>query len=173
MDAAEEIKRYGEFFEANYKAQLFEASRKGEKFVIVDFSELSKFEPALAERLLDNPEDSIRAAEISLEQFDIDTNKFRVRFKNIPLSQKLMIKDIRSEHINKFLFLTGLVRQKSDVRPQVTNAKFECPSCGNVISVIQLDKKFKEPTRCGCGKKGKFRLLSKEFVDALFEQNAS
>ena len=32
--------------------------------------------------------------------------------------------------------------------------------------MIQLDKKFKEPTRCGCGRKGKFRVISKELVDA-------
>src|SRR3989338_2005561 len=166
MDAADEIKRYGEFFEASYKAQILEASRKGEKFLIVDFAELSKFDPVLAEKLLDSPEDSIRAAEISAEQFDIDASKFRIRFCNLPLSQLMRVRDIRSDHLNKFLFLRGLVRQKSDVRPQVTSAKFECPSCGNVISVLQLDKKFKEPTRCGCGRKGKFRLLSKEFVDA-------
>jgi replicative DNA helicase Mcm len=64
------------------------------------------------------------------------------------------------------MVIEGVVRQKSDVRPQVTSSKFECPSCGNIISVLQLDSKFKEPTRCGCGRKGKFRLLSKEMVDA-------
>jgi replicative DNA helicase Mcm len=32
--------------------------------------------------------------------------------------------------------------------------------------VLQLDTKFKEPTKCGCGRKGKFTLLSKELVDA-------
>ncbi|MEM4336987.1 MAG: minichromosome maintenance protein MCM [Candidatus Woesearchaeota archaeon] len=166
MDVADEIKKYSEFFETNYKAQIVEASRRGEKFIVIDFAELSKYDLNLAERLLDNPEESIRAAEISLEQFDIDSSKFRVRFKNLPLSQLLFIRDIRSEHLGKFISLRGIVRQKSDVRPQVTSAKFECPSCGNVLSVLQVDKKFKEPSRCGCGRKGKFRLLSKEFVDA-------
>lgn len=59
-----------------------------------------------------------------------------------------------------------MVRQKSDVRPQVTNARFECPSCGNIISILQLDKQFREPTRCGCGRKGKFTLIGKELIDA-------
>jgi len=31
---------------------------------------------------------------------------------------------------------------------------------------LQLDRSFKEPARCGCGRKGKFRLVSKELVDA-------
>ena len=77
-----------------------------------------------------------------------------------------MIRNIRSKHINKFVHVEGIVRQKSDVRPQVTAAKFECPVCGNVINVLQLNGSFKEPSKCGCGRKGKFTLLSKELVDA-------
>jgi replicative DNA helicase Mcm len=46
------------------------------------------------------------------------------------------------------------------------NAKFECPSCGTVISVLQIEKKFREPSRCSCGRKGTFHLLSKVMVDA-------
>ena len=90
----------------------------------------------------------------------------RIRFKNLPESQKILIRNIRSKHIGKFLLIEGAIRQKSDVRPQVTSAKFECPSCGNIINVLQLDSSFKEPSRCGCGRKGKFRLSSKELVDA-------
>ncbi len=166
MEAAEQIKKFQEFLENYYKTELLEAARTGKKFLIIDFLDLAKFDPGLSELLLENPEDVIKAAEIAIEQFDIDAKDFKVRFKNLLDSQKMNIRDIRSEHIGKFLFVVGLVRQKSDVRPQVTSAKFECPSCGNVLTVLQLDTKFKEPTRCGCGRKGKFRLLSKELVDA-------
>ena len=34
------------------------------------------------------------------------------------------------------------------------------------MTVLQLDTKFREPTKCGCGRKGKFRLISKEMIDA-------
>ena len=33
------------------------------------------------------------------------------------------------------------------------------------MNVLQLDKKYKEPTRCGCGRKGKFKEISKALVD--------
>jgi replicative DNA helicase Mcm len=166
MEAAEQIKKFQEFLDNYYKTDLLEAARKGKKFLIIDFADLVKFDPELSELLLETPEDVIKAAEIAIEQFDIDAKDFKVRFKNLLESQRINIREIRSEHIGKFLFVVGLVRQKSDVRPQVTSAKFECPSCGNVLTVLQLDTKFKEPTRCGCGRKGKFRLLSKELVDA-------
>src|SRR3989338_5314227 len=34
------------------------------------------------------------------------------------------------------------------------------------MTILQLDTKFKEPSRCSCGRKGHFRLLSKDLVDA-------
>lgn len=165
IEPTEVIRRFQEFFEKNYESEITEKVRKGETFINLDFSFLSSFDPELSEELLDEPEEAIKAAEIALERYEVNKN-FRVRVKNVPDSMQIMIKDVRSEHINKFLFTKGLVRQKSDVRPQVTSARFECPACGNVITVLQLDQKFKEPNSCGCGRKGKFRLLSKELVDA-------
>ena len=123
-----------------------------------------EFDHELADELLENPEETIKAIEIALSE--IEDIKLKIRFNNLPNDQKIMIKDIRSKHIGKLLLIEGVVRQKSDVRPQVISARFECPSCGNVINILQLDSSFKEPNRCGCGRKGKFRLLSKELVDA-------
>tara|TARA_Y100000034_G_scaffold14075_1_gene14719 strand:+ start:26740 stop:28758 length:2019 start_codon:yes stop_codon:yes gene_type:complete len=167
MDASEQIKIFQEFLETNYHAKLLEKIRKGHNTFTIDFLELSKFNPELADLMLDQPEDVIRAAEIAVEQFDLPKPiaNFRIRIKNLSQLQEILIREIRSTHIGKFLCVKGTVRQKSDVRPQVTNARFECPSCGNIISVIQLDQKFKEPSRCGCGRKGKFRLLSKKLID--------
>jgi replicative DNA helicase Mcm len=167
MEAAEQIKKFYEFIESNYHAKLLEAIRKGDNFLVIDFMELAKFDPDLANELLDNPEEVIKAAELSIEKFDLESDvKLRMRFRNLPESQKIFIRDIRSKHIGKLMFVEGVVKQKSDVRPQVTAAKFECPSCGNTINILQLDGSFREPSRCGCGRKGKFTLLSKELVDA-------
>src|SRR3989344_3203902 len=167
MDAEEQLRAFTEFFDLNYKAELLEKIRKGEVFIIIDFGEIVNYNPELANDILETPEELVRTAESSVIQMDLGEIKhFHVRFRNLPKSQHIMIRDIRSNHIGKFLYIDGAVRQKSDVRPQVTSARFECPSCGNIISVLQLDKKFQEPSRCGCGRKGKFHLLSKELIDA-------
>ena len=89
-----------------------------------------------------------------------------MRVVNLPESSRIMIRNVRSKHLGRFLLTEGIVRQKSDVRPQVIAARFECPSCGNAISVLQLDNKFQEPNRCSCGRKGRFKLLEKSLVDA-------
>ena len=167
MDATDQIQRFGEFFEQTYKAEILEKARKGENFLETDFAELSKFDPELADILLDEPEEVLKAAALSLEHFDVkDASNFEIRMENLSESQKIMIRNVRSKHLGKFLTMEGTVRQKSDVRPQVTAAKYECPQCGSVMPVLQLDKKLKEPNRCSCGRKGKFRLLHKELVDA-------
>ena len=167
MDATELIRKIQEFFEKNYYAELLEKIRKNEKFINVDFSRISSFDPDIADFLLDHPEEILKAAELAIEQIDAKNGKgFAMRVVNIPESSRILIRNVRSRHLGKFLCTEGIVRQKSDVRPQVTAARFECPSCGNAISVIQLDNKFKEPSRCSCGRKGRFKLLEKSLVDA-------
>ena len=168
MNVEEQVRRFQEFLEKNYKAKLAEKVRKGEVFLEVDFSKLAKFDPEIADIILEQPEDLIKAFELSVEQFDLskDVENFKIRLANLPESQNIMVSEIRSKDLNKLFMIKGVVRQKSDVRPQVISAKFECPSCGNVISVLQLDTVFKEPSKCGCGRKGKFRLISNEMVDA-------
>ncbi|NJL44056.1 MAG: minichromosome maintenance protein MCM [Nitrosarchaeum sp.] len=168
MDVGRQIELFKEFFETHCMDALAEQLRAGEKFIIVEFGQLSEFVPDLAELLLENPEDTIRAAELAVERTELvgDKKNFRVRFRNPPESQNISIRDIRSKHIGELLQMKGLVRNKSDVRPQVTSAKFECPSCGVILPILQLEQKFQEPTQCSCGRKGKFRLLSKELVDA-------
>lgn len=167
IEASEQIRLFHEFLESSCYSQIVDNLRKDRKFVAVDFAELSKFDLDLTNELLENPEDAIKAAEIAVAQFDLENIQgLKVRFFNLPDSQEIMIRNVRSSHIGRLMKVDGVVRQKSDVRPQVTAAKFECPVCGNVINVLQLEGSFKEPSKCGCGRKGKFMLLSKELVDA-------
>ncbi|MEK6900855.1 MAG: hypothetical protein AABX37_00770, partial [Nanoarchaeota archaeon] len=167
LEVDEQIKIFKEFVEQNYYPHLLETVRKGGSFLVLDFAELVKFNTDLAEELLEAPEELLKAGELAIREFDLPQKipKFNIRMTSLPESQKVRISDIRSKHLSKFIWMEGIIRQKSDVRPHVTAAKFECPSCGNILNILQLDKKYKEPTRCGCGRKGKFKEISKELVD--------
>jgi len=152
------------FFET-YKKEIGESIRKGKRVVFVNFEDLSSNSPDLAEALIANPEEMLEILETALEGSGLIKTP-RIRFNDLPETQKVKIRTIRANHLNKLIYFEGLVRQASEVRPQVVNAKFECPSCGTVISVLQIEKKFREPSRCSCGRKGQFRLMSKTMVDA-------
>jgi len=163
-DTEELINEAKSFFNVN-KKQIGESIRRGKKVVSVDFEDLASNSPILSEALIGNPEDILQILETALEETGLIKGP-RIRLSNLPGTQKVKIRTIRAEHLNQLIFFEGLVRQASEVRPQVINAKFECPSCGTVISVLQIEKKFREPSRCSCGRKGQFRLISKIMVDA-------
>ncbi|MEK6835435.1 MAG: minichromosome maintenance protein MCM [Nanoarchaeota archaeon] len=166
LDATEQIERFKEFIQATYEDYLHNLVAHGVNVLKVDFTELAKFDLELADELLENPEDTIRAAELAIDSMELISKGFRVRLFNLPKDQFIFIRDIRSTHLNKLMYTEGIVRQSSSVRPKVTSAKFECPACGNTITMLQIDTKFREPTRCSCGRRGSFRLIGKDLVDA-------
>jgi len=147
-----------------HKKELGESLRKGNNVIYIDFMKLTEFSNKLSDEILTNPEETLRLMELAIEESGL-VRDVRVRLYNLPKSQEIKVRNIRSRHLNELIVLEGIIRQASDVRPQVVNAKFECPSCGTVISVLQIDKKFREPSRCSCGRRGGFKLISKEMVD--------
>jgi replicative DNA helicase Mcm len=166
-DIFTQIERIKEFVETVYPSQLNDIVKSGKKSLIIDFKEFSKYDVELAEQLLNEPLEVTQHFEMALDQIEISTNKnLRIRFTNLPTTQGISIRNIRSHNLGNLMTMEGIVRQASDVRPQVVSAKFECPTCGNLLSILQLEQAFKEPTRCSCGRKGHFKLMSKDLVDA-------
>ena len=165
METSEQLEKFRDFFES-HKERIHEEIARGGKSVLIDFKEILVHDPELADLLLEDPENLLKAAENSLDNLDLPSDFLKIRFNNLPSTNLLRIRDIRSVHLDRFIAVEGLVRQTSDVRPQVTSAKFECPSCGNTMLLLQIDTQFREPSRCSCGRKGKFRLIHKDLVDA-------
>jgi replicative DNA helicase Mcm len=166
LSAAELVQGWYQFLETYYHAELLERVRKGEHFLAIDFQQLAQFSITLADHLLEHPAEAISAGEQAAKGLSPHTVRdFSVRVKNQPLNRRIMIRDIRSKHLGQLYYTEGTVRKKGEVRPQVTSAKFDCPSCGKVIEIIQLESKFKEPIKCACGRRGRFTLLGKELID--------
>ncbi|MCU0642392.1 MAG: minichromosome maintenance protein MCM [archaeon] len=151
------------FFEAN-KKEIGKSIRSGERIVKLDFSLLSEYSPFLSEKVIESPEETIAILETSLDELGLIKDP-RIRLENLPKTAEVRIREIRAKHLDRLLSVEGIVRQTSDVRPQVVNARFECPNCGAVLSVLQIDNKFREPSRCTCGWKTNFKVLSKEMID--------
>ncbi len=148
-----------------YKKEIGESIRMEEGIVRLSLPQLAEFSPLLSDSLEDKPEETLALIETALEESGL-VKIPRIRLLDLPRSSYTKIREIRAKHLDKLLWIEGIVRQASDVRPQVVNAKFECPNCGAILSVLQIDKKFREPSRCTCGWKSSFKLISKEMVDA-------
>ena len=169
MKKDEIVDKFSEFLRDNYYKNLALAVTEGQKSLEIDFSLVDRFNPELADAILDNPRETIEMLGESVKQIDLPKKgELRIRFFNIPESNRIRIRNIRAEHIGKLLCVDGIVKRASEVRPEVAESIFECPDCGKRITVIQTekDKMIRLPTRCDCGCRRGFRQVDQKLYDA-------
>ncbi|MDP6626438.1 MAG: LAGLIDADG family homing endonuclease [Methanopyri archaeon] len=166
-DSEQVIQKFENFFNTFYNDELLRIVREGESSIKVDFRELDSFDIDLADDLLNRPRDILACAEEAITRLDLgeDFVELKVRFEHLPESQGVYVRDLRSDHLGKFICIEGLIRQASDVRPEILEATFDCPNCGNLIIIPQTGPHLREPTKCICGRKGKFRMTDKKLTD--------
>ena len=68
-----------------------------------------------------------------------------------------------SDQLGKFLTFDGYVMKPSDVFLKCIAGKFECASCGNVITILMGGNEWKQPKSCPC-KGTNFRLIDKKLI---------
>ena len=167
MEREEIIEKFSEFLNDSYKDVLLITASEGKQAIAIDFSILDKNYPDLANQLLDYPKETLDAMEEAITQFDLGTEtKLKVRFFNLPECRNIRIRNIRSKHIGKMIVVDGIVKRASEIRPEVSEAIFQCPVCGNKISIIQTENFIRTPVRCECGNKRGFKLVGKKLYDA-------
>ncbi len=128
----------------------------------------------LADELLENPgkvlddvRDAVRNHQLIKTKNGQPAEHVNIRFVNLP--QKTGIRHIRSDDINKFVTVEGILRKTTEVRPRIVNAVFRCPG-GHMTEKRQGYGQFIEPEGCatdGCTFK-KLELIPKRsrFVDS-------
>ncbi|MDL5502302.1 MAG: AAA family ATPase, partial [Candidatus Methanoperedens sp.] len=134
---------------------------------------IERFDMELARDLLEHPDKVIKHANEALSSIDLPADvvftETHVRIIKIP--ERIQIRELRSENINKFIAVSGLIRKATEVRPKIVNAAFKCQKCGEITFMPQGEGKFVEPFECendACGRKGAFKLVHEqsEFIDA-------
>lgn len=68
---------------------------------------------------------------------------------------------ITKKDVGNEVELIGIVSSIRKPYVRITNVKFECPSCGTIISVLQQDRKLRFP-KCSCGRKAGFKIINTE-----------
>ncbi|RXK50593.1 LAGLIDADG family homing endonuclease [Halorientalis pallida] len=168
------IDLFEEFYRNYYRNEIGELAQKypnDQKSLYVDWEDLYRFDPDLADDFRNKPGQIQDYAEEALRLYDLPVDVklggAHVRVTNLP--ETTGIRDIRADHRGKLIAVTGIVRKATDVRPKVTNAAFECQRCGTLTRIPQSAGDFQEPHECqGCERQGPFRINydQSEFVDA-------
>ena len=155
LDSKTLIRRFHAFYEEYMKDEIKKTLHAGKTYLEVSFYDLSEYDFELGDYLLAHPEDTISIMEETLKQFQDEDSKshIKIRFLNLPETERVLIRDIRSEQLGKLVFLEGLVRRKTDVRPRLTHLEYLCtnPSCTYAeesIKVPQIEDKAKTLKVC-------------------------
>jgi len=176
---ADRASDWSRFLKSRYKKELGELGREypHRRSLYIDYREIEKFgKPGitLADELLENPGkvledvwDAIKSNQLIRTKDGKEPRGINIRFKNLP--QKLGVRNIRSDDINRFISVEGILRKTTEVRPRIVEAVFKCPA-GHFTYKKQKYGKFIEPEGCatdGCTFK-KLELLPKRsrFVDS-------
>jgi len=165
---------WSEFFEKYYSEQLNNLAfriKSGEdkRAIYINFIQhLSVFqEGRLAEELMEYPDEVIIHAEKGLASstniYGIPLEGVKPRFYSLPSTRKILIRNLRSTHISKFVAIEGIVRKVTEVRPKVISAAFRCINCRNILYVPQEDSSLKFPYECGCGSK-RFQFIPEKSI---------
>ena len=172
------VDKWQNFFEEHYKSEIetvaFEYPEK--RSLYVNYWDIDRAAPELAEQLIENPHKTIFNAEEALRNIDVAAEqnlKLHFRVINLPDLHHIDIRNIRAHHLGKLKAVEGLVKKRTEVRPKLQVAAFICQKCGAVIRVEQDEDILKEPLECyedqgGCGRVSSFKLSTtlSTFIDS-------
>ena len=159
------VEQLASFFEKKYlkKAQKDFSSGKP---LLMDYTLMDKFSTKLSDALIERPDEWFEYAQEVLESIDFGIEGGKTtRVFNLHPHQVLKIKDLRSTHLNKFISFEGIIKQASEVRPEIIFITFSCPACGAKTTVIQDANYVKKPYVCECGNKRSFTQAMRKLRD--------
>jgi replicative DNA helicase Mcm len=170
--------RFLEFFKKEkYRTRISQLAITGKSSVVIDFDELYSFDQALAEQLLNKPEEYLQhASKAAYEQLRIEDSEFAEKIEKIiirvtRLLGKEVLRKLGAKNMGKLILVEGIVVRATPVRPMVQQAAFKCKRCGTVMKIEQTGQFLKAPAVClapDCGKDGPFEFAQEEstFIDS-------
>jgi replicative DNA helicase Mcm len=175
------LSKWEEFFDQHgYESKITAIADvfPAKKSLDVTFEDLDRYDSDFAIHSLTNPARAVSAGEEAISSVVPPTDEdvsIHLRMRGLPRDRRIMIRDLRSKHVGRFIAVEGLVRKATEVRPMIVEAKFECMRCGQKFMTRQEGVAFREPLECpessgGCGKSSsstRFNLVLDEsrFID--------
>src|SRR5271157_2699534 len=169
---------FQEFFKREkYRQRIGQLAITGKNSIVIDFEELYGFDQALAEQLLNRPEEYLQhAGKGAYEQLRIEDSEYAEKIEKIiirivGLLGKEQLRKLGSRQMSKLIMVEGIVVRATPVRPMVLQGAFKCKRCGTMNIVEQTGQFLKAPSVCvapDCGRDGPFEFVQEEstFIDS-------
>ncbi len=140
--------------------------------LLIEFSDLYRYDTGLAEELVENPIEVLKEASeairelVALEDPEYAERKGRFIPRILGLFETMSIRDLRSEHVGKLVQIDGIITRMHPIRSRLVKARFRHEKCKMEFD-WPLDEdevigdRIEKPTICpACGEGGgKFILL--------------
>ena len=158
-----------EFLKTYYRDDVGELAQKYPsegKSLYVDYDDIFRFDPDVADDLRNHPRQILDYFEEALCLYDlpvdVELSDANVRVFNLPGSDVFDVSEAsRHENIGSLLDIRGQVQKVSEVKPRIVQAVFECKRCGAKSRIPQTGDALQEPHECqGCERQGPFTLDS-------------
>ncbi len=158
VDTSAQISIFNQFFTTIYRQKIEEllSTYPSQKSLAVDYLELEKFDPEIADELIRSPDLIIDAAQEAIKQLNMHVtagNEFapHVRFYGVPAEDKL-IEQLSSKNINELVAFKCVVTKRAEVMHRVKVAMYRCQLCDAEMKIF-VSKNFSPPKRCESCKK--------------------
>jgi len=148
-----------------YRFQLNNIIQRNSNSLIIDYSDLSKYDSDLAAASTKDPNKYLEMFSKSsfelLKEVDPDYAKkvekyFIVRLRNLP--EKFPLRKLDVSTLSTLVAITGIVVRVSEVKPYLIEAAWVCPN-DHVTFVPQRERIVKKPAKCiECDEMDNFKL---------------
>jgi replicative DNA helicase Mcm len=173
-DNSELVDAFLDFYRTYYRDEIGKLAQNyptDQRSLYIDYDDLYRFDPDLADDYENQPEQLQQYAEEALRLYDlpVDVKLGQAHVRMAPLPDSTDIRAIRARHVNTLVTVRGTVNKATDVRPKMQEAAFECQRCGTLTRIPQSGGDFQEPHECqGCERQGPFGLNydQSEFIDS-------
>jgi len=153
VDSSSQISAFNEFLTTIYKSHLDDLLRvyPTQRSLFVNYTDLEKFDPDLADALVHTPDLIIGAAEEAIKQLNLSvpagtTFAPHVRFTDLP-SDALLIEQLSSKNINEIVSFKAVVTKRAEILNRVKVAVYKCEMCDAEVRLF-VGKNFAPPKRC-------------------------
>lgn len=173
IDLTPLISLFNDFFTTIYKQKINELLLvyPTKKSLIIDYRELEKFDPDLADKLVHEPDITIEAAETAIAEMKltlpISAGEFtpHVRFSDLP-SSDLLIEQLSSKNLSEIVAFKGVITRRAELMNRVKIAVYLCQVCDSEMRAL-VTKNFTPPKKCESCKKFALRQVDEmsKFVD--------
>jgi len=110
------VAAWEQFLTDYYKGRIEEAALNypDTRSIEVDYNDIDRRDPNLAQYTLDHPRASIQSAEDAAKLIEVPVEPrpfLRIRIRNVPRVNRYMIRKLRAEHLGKFVAIEGLIKK--------------------------------------------------------------